>query len=264
MPKKQTIKTNTTSRKQPRVPRVSPSKSKEVKLYEAYERLGVSESDVLVLPKISHILTNIPGGIDKCIEFIRGSGDPDARKFLATYDSLAASVRKLLPVESFCLASGLTTKRTLELITGACFEQSASATELLAAASQPAVVLTTIKAALNKRDGTADRKMLHMHAGFVPVPKSQTTIFSGNSKQLNAQLNDNSVNTNNNNLTISAGEVPLIESKMAKITNRFNSERLGLAESEDRLRLLESTSESIEEEIEADAIEAHVEAEVVE
>ena len=251
MSKKQ-AKTNTTSRKRPRVPRVSPSKPKEVKLYEAYERLGVQESDVLVLPQISHILANIPGGINKCIEFIRGSADPDARKFLATYDSLPETVRKLLPVESFCLASGLTTKRTLELITGACFEQSASATELLAAASQPAVVLTTIKAALNKRDGAVDRKMLHLHAGFVPVPKSQTTIFSGNSKQLNAQINDNS-----NNLTISAGEVPLIESKMAKITNRFNSERLGLAESEDRLRSVESTVEEAEEETET------VEAEVV-
>ena len=256
MSKKQT-KTNTTSRKRPRVPHVSPSKSKDEKINAAYERLGVSAADVHLLPKITPILENLDvkkaNGVRKAIEYLRGSVDPDARKWLAVYDALPESARVLIPFEAFCLASGLTTKRVLEVVTGACFEQSASATELIAAASQPAIVMTTVKAALNKRDGAVDRKMLHLHAGFVPVPKSQTTIFSGNAKQLNAQINDNS-----NNLTISAGEVPLIESKMAKITNRFNSERLGLAESEDRLRLVESTAEEAE-----DVVEEAVEAEVV-
>lgn len=236
-------KTSITSRKRPRVP-AKPSKSVDVLRAEAYERLGVTEADVLVLPVITTVLTQLSGGIRKAIEFLRGSQDSDARRWLAVYDDIPEHQRKRLPFEAFCLAASLSTKRVLEVITGACFEQSSSASSLLAAASHPDVVKATIVSAMF-HDGSADRKMLHLHSGFVPVPKNQTTIISGRVSQTNIQNNNSN---NSNSLTISANEVPAIEDRMAKITNRFNTERLGLAASEDVQRqnaLVESTEDDV-------------------
>ena len=238
---------STTSRKRVPVPS-KPSKGIDTRREEAYERLGVSSADVLLLPQISPILGKLPGGIKKALQYLRGSEEPDARKFLSVYDALPESSRRLLPFEAFCQASGLKTKRLLEIVTGACFEQSASTSELLAAASHPDVVAATVRSAKNQEYGGADRKMLHLHAGFVPVPKSQTTIISGNGRQTNIQ-------DNSKNLSISAGEVPAIEDRMARITNRFNTERLGLAAGEEQKRI-ESTSDQATEDQAIEVVEA--------
>lgn len=192
---------------------------------DAYERLGVDPTEVHKLPQITHILAKLSvggrgsaSGIEKAIEFLRGADNDDARNWLAVYDVLPESARKLLPFEAFCLAANITTKRMLEVVTGACFEQSASTSALLAAASHPDVVGATVRNAKHY-DGVADRKMLHQHAGFLPQPKNQTTILGAGAVQNNTQITDNS-----KNLTIAASEVlPGVESKMARIANRFNT-----------------------------------------
>lgn len=211
-----------TSRKKPSAPALT-GKSADKRKAEAYERLGVAEPDVLRLPQISHILSQLlngrKGGVLKAIEFLRGADNADARKWLAVYDSIPESARKLLPFEAFCLASGLTTKRMLEVVTGACFEQSANASSLVAAAAHPAVVTATVKGAL-RREGEQDRKMIHQHMKFLPVPKNSTTIINPGGVQNNLQ-------DNSQNLSIGVQEVQGLESKMGRIANRFN-ERLGL------------------------------------
>lgn len=232
-----------TSRKRPAIA-ARPSKLKVDRVAEAYERLGVTQLDVDGLPQITPILNRLPGkgkskGVNKAIEFLRGSAEPHARKWLAVYDSLPPSVSNLLPFEAFCLAADLAPKRVLEVITGACFEQSSSTSALLASSSHPDIVESTIRAAKNSQYGGADRKMLHQHSGFIPVPKNQTTIISSGGVQNNTQ-------DNSKNLTVGISAVPQIEDMMAKITNRFNTERLGLAAGDaEQARLLESNPEEL-------------------
>lgn len=221
---------------------------------EAYERLGVKPEDVIALPQITPILTQLPGkakdkGVNKAIQFLRGSAEPHARKWLGVYDSIPSTVAALLPFEAFCLAADLTPKRVLEVITGACFEQSSNTSALLAAANHPDIVVATVKAAKNSQYGGGDRKMLHQHSGFIPVPKNQTTIISGGGVQNNTQNNGTNVN-------IGVGAVPQIEDVMARITNRFNVERLGLAAGDaEQARLLESNPESLPETEQAEQAE---------
>lgn len=225
------MKTNTTSRKRPANPLKTGRRTKEQQINDAYERLGVKPADVEALPKITPIIEKLPsghrgksgGGADKAVEFLRGSGEPDARKWLVVYDALPESVRRLLPFEAFCLAAGLSTKRVLEVITGACFEQSSSTSQLLAAASHPTIVEATIRGAKNTQYGGADRKLLHTAAGFLPQSKTQVNNFFGsNAQQKNVQGNDQS-----QNVTVPVSAVQGLESKMGKIANRFN-EKLGL------------------------------------
>jgi len=204
------------SRKRARIPLAIPSKSHDELVAETYERLGVSPEAVAVLPRIAHILKDLPHGIDQAIEFLRGSADPDARKWLAIYDEVPPSYRNLVPVEAYCLAANLTTKRVLELVTGACFEQSDASASLLAKASKPAIIRATVDSALIPGlHGTQDRKMMHLHEGFVPVPKTSVVNVHGD------------VRTDNRIQSISIGELSGIESQMAKIANRFNERMVG-------------------------------------
>jgi hypothetical protein len=227
------------TRRLSRVPSTS-GKSYSIRIAETYERLGVTEQDVSQLPVITHILNELPGKAKKAVEFLRGSSEPEARKWLAVYDSLPVSSRGLIPFEAYCLAANLTTKRVLELITGACFEQSGAVSALIAKSEHPAVVKATVRAA-KKPDGDADRKMLHLHEGFVPVPKTSVLNIHGDVTQ------DNRVQS------ISIGELTSIEGKMSRIANRFN-ERMGIGGSQE----VESR-EVVEDELEPNVNKPEVE-----
>lgn len=197
------------TRTRPRIPAL-PGKRKSERLREAYEKLGITEPEVNTAPRITHILKELPHKVDQAIEFLRGSHDPDATKLLLVYDSLPISVRKLLPIEAFCVASGLTTKRVLEVITGACFEQSDATAALLSKASKPLIVRKAIKEASTKK-GWEDRKMILQHEGYAPVPKTQI---------VNVERGD--INMDNRQQSVSIGSLTQISDTMGRITDRFN------------------------------------------
>lgn len=207
------------SRKRVKIP-ATMGPTMEERTQVAYERLGVSESEVNLVPRITHILKHLPYGIDQAIEFLRGSSEKDAVKFLSVYDSLPVTTRELLPIEAFCVASGLGTKRVLELITGACFEQSATTTELIVRAAHPDIVKASASYAMMPT-GDKDRKLIFQHTNFTPMPKTQVVNVHGD------------VNANDNRIqSISIGALSGIEGKMARIANRFN-EKLGIGDGSD-------------------------------
>jgi len=202
------------TRKRPKIPAI-PGKTRTTKLAEAYERIGVTEEEVNAAPKITHILRELPGKTDKAIEFLRGSSEPDARKWLSVYDSVTVSARKIVPFEAFCVAAGITTKRMLEVITGACFEQSDAVAALLSKSAKPQILQKSIKLA-QKPKQWEDRKMIMQHEGYAPIPKTQIINVG------------HDINTDNRiQSVIAVGELASIEPTMAKIADRFN-QRLGV------------------------------------
>lgn len=217
------MKTKISSRIKSKVPSTrTPERNQATRRSAAYEILGVKEADVSLVPTITPILNSIPGKISKAVEFLRGSDNPDAKKFLKVYDLLSPTQRSLLPFEAFILASGLTSKKVLGVITEACFEQSSTASSLIAAASHPNVVKVTVASALNPAFGGKDRDMLHKHAGFVPTPKNSTMIVSGQGR---VQIGDNQ--DNSSHLSIGVGELNRIEGGLGRIADRFNT-KLGI------------------------------------
>ena len=207
-----------------------PTPKREAQLTRAYESLGIDPQDVVNAPKITHILNKLPGkrghaGIKAAIEFLRGADSDEARTFLSLWDDLE-SIRDVVPFEAFCVKADITTKRMLELVTGACFEQSDLATKLIAAAAHPHIVESTVKAALY-HDGHQDRKMLHLNKGFLPVSKgSSATFLAPGAVQTNTQINGN----NNVAVTHAVAEIGYIEKTQERIADRFN-ERLGMGAS---------------------------------
>ena len=88
---------------------------------------------------------------------------------MKVYLSVPASYRRLLPVEAFCHAAGVSPWRILEAVTVVAVRQGAQASAVLAALVHPRVVEKTIERALQD-DGTKERMMLHKAVGFLPTP----------------------------------------------------------------------------------------------
>jgi hypothetical protein len=97
----------------------------------AYERLGLDPNMVQTAPFLRTNLRRIA----RCINQGRGerpvhpfsylcsSEDPDAIKVAKLYLAVPESYRKLLPVEAYCQAAGVSPHRVLELL---CFEHENS------------------------------------------------------------------------------------------------------------------------------------------
>lgn len=187
-----------------------PSASYKTRTEDAWIRIGLAREVVDREPRIGHMMRKI-GGKDRALEVLRGSPELEARKFCESVDLHGKVAWSVLPMEAFGLAVGIRSRRLLELITGAIFEQSHQEALLVAAATHPDVVAATVEAAM-RLDGTADRKMLHMHNKFLPMPKS-TTVFGNLSVDQRKQ---------EVNVTLSSAE-----DRTRKLSDRFNEKFLG-------------------------------------
>lgn len=143
---------------------------------EALTILEITESQVEEVPQISHVITK--SKLVDWVDVLKGSDDPIARSFLRRMATIPVDMLPLVPVEAICVSEGISPPRLLGVLTEAAVIQTRFASELLAAASQPAVVEATVVNAQLPR-GDKDRKMLHQHSGFLPVPKTQFINMPG-------------------------------------------------------------------------------------
>jgi hypothetical protein len=143
----------------------------------AYAHLGIDPKDVECFPflrtELRRIARQIRGADNnpspiRPLDHLRSSDDPEAHKVLDAYLSVPESYRKLLPVEAFCHAAGVSPQRILEAITVVAVRQGAAASAIIAAIVHPRVVQKTVDRALQD-DGFRERGMLHRAFGFLPM-----------------------------------------------------------------------------------------------
>lgn len=217
-------------------------------LAAAYERLGVSQSDVergiQITPQLKAIASVIrragqppvtrrivsgnatadivedtkhipPYGPGSDVHrswpwYLQTSSDPDARKVLDAYHSIIKSFRVSLPIEAFCFAASVSPLRILEIITATCVRLGAQASSIVAAVNHPRVVEKTVEMALTD-GGHEDRADLHKAVGFLPTAKgSQTVIQVTQNAQTSATAQAASV------------PAPPAEQTIRRLVNRFN------------------------------------------
>lgn len=147
--------------------------TKDKPMAEALTLLEIDKAQLKACPRIEHLFKGI-GGKSKVMEYLSGSEEPEARAILVMRERLTVKQHNAVPFEAYCVAAGLSVKKVFGVISSEVMEQSAKATAVLAAASHPKVVQATIDMALTPL-GDKDRKMLHLAAGFVPVPKNSFT-----------------------------------------------------------------------------------------
>ena len=141
----------------------------------AYERLGIDPHEVQTAPffrtNLSRIARSINQGRDERpihpIDYLCSSEGPDALKVAKVYLAVPESYRKLLPVEAYCQAAGVSPHRVLELITGLAVRFGAEISSILTGVMLPRVVRKTIERALGDK-GTPERALMFRATGFLP------------------------------------------------------------------------------------------------
>jgi hypothetical protein len=120
----------------------------------------------------------VVGSKRRFIEYARLSDDKDVRTLVKTWDGVSPSDRQVLSISDLCAATGLRFSKLLGEVTAQAFEHNSDVSRLIAAVNQPRVVQASIRSATRLGpDGVKDRQMLLAHSGFLPVPKSASTIF---------------------------------------------------------------------------------------
>jgi len=148
----------------------------------AYQHLGIDPKDVQYIPffrtelrRIARLLNREDEPHDanvRPLELLGSSTDPESCKVLEVYRSVPQSYRRLLPLEAFCQAAGVSPERILENIVVIAIRRGVKASEVLAAAAQPHLVKKTINDALHGSDQALRLRaatLLLKATGFIPT-----------------------------------------------------------------------------------------------
>lgn len=82
-------------------------------------RLGITDLDMEGVPSISRRVKDAYGSIRAAVELLEGDDAPDSMKFMAKWNGMAKADQRDCAIEDVIIASGLTTRRFLELCAGA-------------------------------------------------------------------------------------------------------------------------------------------------
>lgn len=147
----------------------------ETTLQRVYRENRVDQAKLALQPKFEKQFQQL-GGMELAIEYLRGSEDPDAIKFLDVWDVVDINDRDFLGFDGFSVSAGVSGKKVFGLI----FSEMAATNEkmmgMLTAISMPEVIQATIDAAVMP-GGFRDRKLIAQASGWLPNPRlAQTNI----------------------------------------------------------------------------------------
>jgi len=111
------------------------------------------------------------------IDAMRFSSEPSIIAFLHVYDSTPVCDRKQIPLEAVVLKAKVDCNTLLGAIVMSYRSFQAQKVAMLAMASHPDVIKSTIKYA-KMQHGERDRRMLHEAVGFLPTPKGASINFN--------------------------------------------------------------------------------------
>lgn len=154
---------------------------------KAAAKIGIHSELPPVLPFRSGLafMYRSIGGLEGAIEAARIIAEHDDRykALVFMYDETAESNRYKLKLEFLCESAGILQEQFVGDTIAAIFKRGSDIGKIMAGASHPRIVEATIEHA-QKVNGFMDRKMLHDHIGFLPIPKGMTIINDNSKKTL--------------------------------------------------------------------------------
>lgn len=149
------------------------SRIRDKRTVEARKRLGITSEQMRIVPRISHRLERVEGGIEECINALRLSDDADALRFIEKYDAIATSDRKRLSIEEISTAAGIPVKNLLGSIVLA-VEYLGKTESIITTSSYTAPVIRAVgQRAINGPSPTANSKLFLSGSGFLPRPANR-------------------------------------------------------------------------------------------
>ncbi len=151
---------------------------------EALARANLTEEMVRDVQKVSHRLAKVAGGHASCIEALRGDDAADSISFVQAYDKISPHDRDYISLEEVCVMAGITSRRLVEIVSGAIMMQGEEDVRLIVASYRPAIVQKTAEEALTTL-GEKDREMFHKHTEFLPPTRVNVNMDNRRQTQNN-------------------------------------------------------------------------------
>src|SRR5512146_123431 len=144
-------------------------------LTKADERLVKPLPTTTARKTLEYAASKINGGKKQFIEYCRmASVDvPEIIPFLEFWDSQSSYVQGKWPLDQFAFHSNVPWPKIIGAAVAAAAAYNADVSDMVAMASMPDVVATSVRKATDPDDenGHKDRELLMKHANFLPVPK---------------------------------------------------------------------------------------------
>jgi hypothetical protein len=147
------------------------------------KRIEITEEMYIKAPKITEMLQRIIGGREKTINILRFSEDPTIVAFLDVYDRIPTGDQLCIPLEAVMLKAQVNAATFIGAVTFIAKQMLGHESQLELLVNHPEVVRKTIKFATELPGASADRKMLHDAALFIP----KTPPMSVNVQQNNVE-----------------------------------------------------------------------------
>jgi hypothetical protein len=150
----------------------------------ALRKLGIEPKALLSVPQITPMLTEIAQGLtDRGLPsdpyyYLNASSDLEARGLMAVYNQSWKQVRDVLPLEAFCVASGVDPNRILDCIIKSIERLNALSAAVKLSVSQGEVVDATVNAAKDIDNGHKDRRLHMQVSGLMPMPRGARTVVN--------------------------------------------------------------------------------------
>jgi hypothetical protein len=152
---------------------------------EAYRQLAIEPSQLSAVPQITHSLRRMFSSISRTgpanlpadpIFYLNASDSPFARAVLDRYYSIAKPLRRVLPLEAFCVAAHVPPLRIEEVVVQTYQRLFRQQSLLSAAAHGPSIMDKTIELAKTAIDETVQlhaQGMVHKINGVIPLPPAR-------------------------------------------------------------------------------------------
>lgn len=169
----------------------APTPTSTAQRAQAYLILGVDPNAVAAAPRIGHLISRISGGKSAALAALRASDLPEARHFISKYDNLLlpSFVRRVLPLEAFAVAAGLSPTRLFGVIAEVIRLQKAQLGAIKAAEHHERIVEVSSQQA--ELPTGVDDRMAHLkHMGFTPSPRGSTINIGVQATAISASKSD--------------------------------------------------------------------------
>lgn len=148
----------------------------ETSLDRIYRENGITQRDVLAQPTYAKVFEDM-GGWQLAVEYLRGSEESDAKKFMEVYDRVDPNEHDFLEYPGFCAAAGVSGKKLFGIIAAEALADSEQQINIISATKSPSVISATLDMALTP-EGHRERKIVAQASGWLPRPKG-TIINNG-------------------------------------------------------------------------------------
>jgi hypothetical protein len=150
--------------------------ARESTLDRVYRENGVTQEMINRQPRFTKVWESM-GGFAVAAEYLRGSEDPDAIKFMEVYDRVPLDEHDFLEFQGFCAAAGVSGKKLFGIIAAEAAVEANQKIALVSAIKSPDVIDFTLEMAMTP-GGHRERALVAKASGYTPAPKGSNLIVN--------------------------------------------------------------------------------------